>query len=543
MIRSLLSAALSLLIVLPGGTVQAAGAVQTGGVVPTGGTVQAGGAAHPGPAVVRIADGLLRGATGASTVTFQGIPYAAPPVGAARWTAPRPPAPWSGVRDATKPTPYCPQTGGDGQPLSGTSEDCLYLHITVPKAVASKPRPVMVWSHGGGFSSGSGSQHVPTSLATEGDVIVVTVDFRIGVFGNFGLSGLPGSGTFGLQDQQAALRWVRKNIGAFGGDARNVTLFGESGGGVGTCGLLTSPGTRGLVDRAIMQSGSCLLNWPRNGLGMGIPAGSFWQPAAQVRRTGRAAAARLGCRGTSAAVLHCLRTLDTAKVFTESNAFGSVAYGNPTLPLEPGKALQLGLFPRIPVLSGHTKDEARAIAAVAELLGDPVTARNYPTRLKEAFGPRARAVQAAYPVSAYRGKRAAALAWSAMDTDRVWACTQQATTAAFARHTTAYAYEFADPAAPGYLPFPAGFPTGSSHGSELNYLFNAAGGPPYWLTPAQERLAGQLRRYWTNFARTGNPNGPGTPNWPQWPSTQVLAPGATHPLDDRGNHHCDLWNR
>lgn len=517
MIRSLLTAALSVLSIVPGP------------------------GAPPAPDVVHIHDGLVRGTTGPSTVTFQGIPYAAPPVGALRWTSPRPPAPWSGVRDASKATPYCPQLGGDGQPMKDTSEDCLYLHVTVPKRKADKPRPVMVWSHGGGFSSGSGSQHVPTSLATEGDVIVVTVDFRIGVFGNFGLAGLRGSGTFGLQDQQAALRWVRQNIGAFGGDAHNVTLFGESGGGVGTCGLLTSPGTRGLVDRAIMESGSCKLSWPANGLAMGIPAGSFWHPAYQVQQTGKTAAARLGCSGTSTAILRCLRGLDTAKVFTESNAFGSVAYGNPTLPVEPGKALDLGLFPRIPILSGHTKDEARAIAAVAELLSNPVTSGNYSTRLTEAFGSRAAAVQAAYPESAYSGERAAALAWSAMDTDRVWACTQQATTTAFARHTTAYSYEFADPAAPGYVPFPDGFPPGSSHGSELNYLFDAAGGTPYQLTPAQEQLAAQLRQYWTNFARSGNPNGSGVPEWAQWPSTQLLAPGATHPIDDRGNHHCELW--
>ncbi|MGY4772782.1 carboxylesterase/lipase family protein [Kribbella sp. CWNU-51] len=499
--------------------------------------------------VVRVRDGVLRGVTGPSTITFQGIPYAAPPVGELRWTAPRPPAHWDGVRDASKPTPFCAQPGNDGKSLMpGTSEDCLYLHVTMPKTKSSTPRPVMVWSHGGGFNSGSGSQHVSSKLVTEGDVIMVTVDFRIGVFGNFGLRGLPGSGTFGLQDQQAALRWVRDNIGAFGGDPHNVTLFGESGGGVGTCGLLTSPGTRGLVDRAIMQSGSCLLSWPRNGLMMGVPAGSFWHPVAAVQQTGKAAADHLSCTGSRTTVLHCLRDLDTEKVFAESGAFGSVAYGTQTLPVEPGKAIRAGLFPKIPVLSGHTKDEARAIAALAELLQAPVTAANYRSLLVEAFGDRAAEVEAAYPASAYSapGQSAdlsAALAWSAMDTDRVFACTQQASTKAFARKAPAtYAYEFADPAAPGYVLFPPGFPTGSSHASELNYLFDAAGGAPYQLTETQEKLATQLRRYWTNFARSGNPNGDGTPTWPHWPSVQLLAPGSTHPIDDTHAHRCSLWN-
>jgi len=490
--------------------------------------------------VVRVRDGLVRGVSGPSTVTFQGIPYAAPPVNELRWTPPRPPAHWKGVRDASKATPMCAQPGGDGQFLPGTSEDCLYLHVTVPKTKSTGPRPVMVWSHGGGFSSGSGSQYDSTRLATEGDVILVTVDFRIGVFGNFGLRGLPGSGTFGMQDQQAALRWVRDNIGAFGGNPHNVTLFGESGGAIGTCGLLTSPGTRGLVGRAIMQSGSCLLSWPANGLAMALPAGSFWHSLAQVQQTGTTAATKLGCTGTSTAKLRCLRKLDTIKVFAESGSFGSIAYGTQTLPIEPGKSVRAGLFPKIPILSGHTKDEARAIEAIAELLLIPVTADNYLTLLTQAFGDRAGEVAAVYPASAYPSE---ALAWSAMDTDQVFACTQLATTKAFARSAPAvYAYEFADPAAPGYVRFPQGLPPGASHGSELNYLFDAAGGEPYQLTAAQEKLAAQLRSYWTNFARTGDPNGKATPVWPQWPSVQVLAPGATHPANDSRNHHCDLWS-
>ena len=214
---------------------------------------------------VKVEGGLITGTPGWGwgVREYLGVPFAAPPVGSLRWAPPQPPAPWSGTHDATHPAKMCAQ---------GTvaNEDCLYLNITVPRGPGKRsPKPVMVWVHGGGLSVGAGSTYDPRRMATEGDVIVVTIDFRLNVFGFFAYEGLAGSGTFGFQDQQAALRWVERNIAAFGGDPHNVTLFGESGGGVGTCAQLTSPAAVGLFDKVIMQSGGCSTSWPRNGAYLG----------------------------------------------------------------------------------------------------------------------------------------------------------------------------------------------------------------------------------------------------------------------------------
>ena len=185
--------------------------------------------------VVQTDKGAVRGTVTETYRTFGNIPFAAPPVGENRWRDPRPVAPWEGVRDATTPAPMCAQNADLGQPIGSEIEDCLYLNVTTPAKAAKKSRPVMVWIHGGSFTSGSGSLYDARWLATKNDVVVVTINYRLGVFGYFGYPGLPGSGAFGIADQQAALRWVQRNARAFGGDARNVTVFGESAGGLSVC--------------------------------------------------------------------------------------------------------------------------------------------------------------------------------------------------------------------------------------------------------------------------------------------------------------------
>ena len=206
---------------------------------------------------VHIDDGDLQGLVESDTVQFRGVPYAAPPVGVLRFAPPASVDAWSGIRDSTKFGAICPQ-GNE------FNEDCLYLNVTIPRSVDTRRAlPVMVWLHGGGLSAGTPNTYDARRLVTGGRVIFVGVEFRLNVFGFFGSRGLKDSGTFGFQDQQAALRWVRRNISGFGGDTRNVTVFGESGGGISTCAQLVSPLASGLIDKAIMQSGSCSLAGPR----------------------------------------------------------------------------------------------------------------------------------------------------------------------------------------------------------------------------------------------------------------------------------------
>jgi para-nitrobenzyl esterase len=313
--------------------------------------------------VLRVESGALRGFVDSATVRFLGVPYAAPPVGPLRWAPPQPPAPWRGERDATRAASPAAQEPGD-VPQAITNEDCLYLNIVAPRTSArDRPKPVMVWLHGGGFSAGTANTYDPRRLVVEGDVIVVTVEFRLNIFGFFGYPGLEGSGTFGLQDQQAALRWVHRNIAAFGGDADNVTLFGESGGAIATCAQLTSPGAEGLIHRAILQSGAATTSWPRDAANLG-PHGSLWRPLKEIESTGEDLATEMGCtepKGSSEA-LRWLRDQPASKLLAHGPEFGTAAYGGPVLPIHPEKALRQGHFHAVPVLSGYTRDEGRGLA-------------------------------------------------------------------------------------------------------------------------------------------------------------------------------------
>jgi para-nitrobenzyl esterase len=495
--------------------------------------------------VVRTRAGVIRGTARGNVLRFLGVPYAAPPVGPLRWRPPQPVRPWRGVRSAQHSGPPCVQLPR----VPHASEDCLYLDVTVPAGPGRKP--VMVFLHGGGLTTGSGSSYNPSLMAARGDVIVVTIDFRLGVFGFFGHAGLPGSGTFGLQDQQAALRWVHANIAAFGGEPGDVTLFGQSGGAVATCAQLTSPRSAGLFQRAIMQSGNCQLNFPPDASGAGTPAASFFRPVTAIDRAGQAAATALHCNlGSDSADLACLRALPVSALAGEQDQFGVVATGNPVLPLNPVAALRHGLFHRVPVMLGQTRDEHRLIAGILADESAPVTVRQYPELIKESFGAAAPAVLDRYSLRRYDGHPA--IAWSAVFTDRIWACSQVATANDLARFTRVYTYEFADEHAQPLTNLPPGFPAGASHGSELMDLFNVTGRLPItssYYTPAQQRLASTMVTYWTTFARTGRPSATALPSWPvtrpgraEQPALQLApGPGGIKPINASAAHQCGFW--
>ncbi|MEW2556026.1 carboxylesterase family protein [Streptomyces zhihengii] len=515
-----------------------------------------------GGTVVRTDHGAVRGLPHGAYTTFEGIPYAAPPTGPRRWRAPEPPAPWQGVRDATAAAPRCVQMTAPGAGGALGSEDCLYLNVTMPTGAdadagtGSGPRrPVLVWMHGGAFLGGSGGDYGAERLAVRGDAVVVTVNYRLGIFGYFGHPALGSAPPFGLADQQAALRWVRANAERFGGDPGRVTLFGESAGALSVCAHLTSPTAAGLFQRAVLQSGSCFLSFPRGALGPGIPAYEPFASSREVRTVGEGAARELGCTaGGDDDVLACLRRQSTERLAAAPlmQSFNRPAFGNALLPMAPDRALASGRFHRMPVILGTNGDEMRMFVGLS-LAAFPIrTESDYRARLVEAFGSAAPSVEARYPAGRYATP---ALAWAAVLTDRSFACTTAAAGRAFAARAPGlplYGYEFRDADAPvlAGLPSNPGFPYGAAHGFEMPYLFSALP-TERPLTDAQRALSDRMVDYWTAFARTGSPNAAGLPRWPvlrpsslPTRSVQSLAPGpgGVRPVDVYSTHHCSLWD-
>ncbi|MFF8382420.1 carboxylesterase/lipase family protein [Streptomyces kanasensis] len=504
----------------------------------------------PGRDTVRTESGKVRGVRSGEHTLYYGIPYAGPPTGAHRWAPPRPAVPWSGVRDATRPGPLCPQVPSAYAPIASEEEDCLVLNVTTPPRGTRGPAPVLVWIHGDG-AVGGGAFFDGRRLAERG-VLVVTVNYRMGVFGGLALPGLEGSGAFGLQDQQAAMAWVRRNAAAFGGDPRNVTVAGVSFGAAAIAGHLTSPGARGLFDRAVMASGEGMMDMPAGTMGPGVPGYPWyvWRSVRELEDVTTETTAPLGCRHADPRrTLDCLRALPVKRILEVPhimNAHQAFAVGGATLPELPPDALRVGRSHRVPVLSGATRDEHRTfVGLLYDAVGRPFTGADYDRALRTAFGPHARRVAAAYPLASFPSP---GLAWATVVTDRMWARGTHAQHEALARRAPVYAYEFADRDAPMFLPLPDGFDFGAYHAGDLPYLFEDDKAEPLF-TPAQRRLAATMADYWAAFARTGDPNGPGRPAWrPYRPGdrpayTQSLAPGRIGPVDYHREHRLDFWSR
>jgi para-nitrobenzyl esterase len=485
-------------------------------------------AANSGP-VAGTAGGAVRGLAHGAVDEFLGIPYAAPPVGALRWQPPQPAASWSGVRDATQFAPHCPQLGGPfGQ--ASTSEDCLFLNVFTPSGWRPGSRyPVMVWIHGGAFVSGESNDYDPTALVEHG-VIVVTINYRLGALGFLAHPALADakgqSGDYGLMDQQAALRWVQRNIAGFGGNPHNVTIFGESAGGLSVLSQVASPQAKGLFERAIAESGSYDL---------------AQASLASAEAAGEAFAVKAGCASQTAA---CLRSLPVSTILADQDAAGYTPNINTeVLPETLGTAFATGNFNRVPIINGTNHDEWRLFVALSELAGNPVTASNYQSMISATLGvPAAVAavIAAKYPLTAFPSP---SIALGAVGTDAIFACPALTIDQSVSRFVPTFAYEFNDENAPeNFLP-PVSFPYGAAHATEIQYLMGLPTAAfPGTLSAQQQQLATVMKGYWTNFAKRGWPGA----FWPLFNSVSqemrsLVPPAPRTETDFATTHNCAFW--
>ena len=494
-----------------------------------GGQVAAGGS---GP-VAGTANGAVRGLANGAVDEFLGIPYAAPPVGALRWQPPQPAAGWSGVRDATQFAPHCPQLASPFG-LASTSEDCLFLNVFTPsRQRPGSGHPVMVWIHGGALVTGESNDYDPTGLVADG-VTVVTINYRLGALGFLAHPALADangqSGDYGLMDQQAALRWVQRNIASFGGNPHNVTIFGESAGGLSTLSQVASPQAKGLFEKAIVESGSYNLTQAS---------------LASAESAGETFATNAGCASQTAA---CLRSLPVSTILADQDAAGYTPNINTeVLPETLGTAFATGNFNRVPIINGTNHDEWRLFVALSELEGAPVTAANYQSMISSTLGVPAAAaaiIAAKYPLTAFPSP---SVALGAVGTDAIFACPALTIDQSVSRFVPTFAYEFNDENAPELFLPPVSFPYGAAHASEIQYLMDLpAAAFPKALSAQQEQLAATMKGYWTNFAKSGFPSSFGTPFWPLFNGVtqqmqSLVPPVPQTETDFASTHNCAFW--
>ncbi|HSY92717.1 MAG TPA: carboxylesterase family protein [Candidatus Binatus sp.] len=535
----------------------------------------------------------------AAVDVFFGIRYAAAPEGAARWTPPQPPTPPPGTVLADFPGPACPQAGSTA-PLP-QSEDCLFLNVYVPATAEPHSKlPVFLWIHGGALVTGTGAQYDPSVMVAENNIIVVTINYRLGALGWLVEPGLSAqtpsffqnvgdAGNYGLMDQQFAMQWVRRNIAGFGGDARKVTVGGESAGGLSVSSNLVSTTTaKGLFHGAIIESGAYMLHDVPSEVVYGAIFGAGFDAA-------------LGCTQPNDAA--CLRAAAVANILTaQGEVFGangiSPDFGTKVLPRALQPALSAGEFIRVPVLQGTNANEGRLFEPAdvpfaggflnVVAAGGPANFDlsnpnmfcaggsstpaicTYPQEINLFLGvigfPAAEntatfdaAVADEYPLANFADPFLPGDAPSSDEalaqifTDLVFACNGSDSNIDLARFVPVFGYEFNDPSAPPVVGFGTaivppndvfGFPTASEHASELQFLFNF--GTP--LNADEQQLAGEMKTYWGNFVNTGDPN------WPRhssfwlpfnfFGSVQGLRPGPKVPdpfFNFRQEHFCRIW--
>jgi para-nitrobenzyl esterase len=466
--------------------------------------------ARAGSLTVKTEQGKVRGKVinDGKVRAFLGLPYAAPPVGDLRWKAPQPPSSWKGEHDATHFGARCVQGHVWDDMIfqdGGESEDCLFLNVYAPAGSTPKSKlPVMFWIHGGGYKAGASSEprHNGDFLPTRG-VVLVTINYRLGAFGFLATEELAkeangAAGNYGLMDMVAALQWVKANIGQFGGDAQNVTIFGESAGADAVCVLMASPLARGLFQKAIGES-RALFNelFPTYSLEERKKEDAQWVAALGVQ------------------TLAQMRALPAAKILEAASAKGAVRFSPVTdgkLLVEPLEATYAaGKQAHVPLLAGWNRDEDPSLA-------NGMTAEKWKAYAADTFKGRAGEFLKLYPAETDEQAWRSAADYGA-DSFAAFGTWHWIEAHRKTSGLPVYRYHFELAALPSkFHPAVAAF-----HSDEIEYVFGALDTRPgETIRPEDRKLSEQMMSYWTNFARTGDPNGPGLPEWPKYGKNDSL---------------------
>jgi para-nitrobenzyl esterase len=454
------------------------------------------------PAPIRVEGGMLQGTAGDGLTIYRGIPFAAPPTGDLRWRAPQPAGKWNGVRPAAKFAPACTQPArntGDGP---GVSEDCLYLNVWTPAKSANDRVPVLVWIYGGGFNAGATSEpnYSGERLAEKG-VVLVSIAYRVGLLGFLAHPGLSAesksrvSGNYGLLDMISGLQWIQKNIAAFGGDPRRVTIFGESAGGIAVSMLCASPLAKGLFQGAISESGGSFGPPRPNPL-----PGENLKRLPDAERSGEEYAKSAGASSIA----------DLRKISAERLPGGGRGMGMAwpiidgwVIPDDQYKLYAAGKFNDTPILVGYNSDEGSSFSP-------PRTPQDYIAVVKTRYGPFADQLLKAYPTDATDvPKTARDLTRDAMFGWHTWVW---ARLQAKAGKSKVFYYCFDQH--PEYPTASSRAGYGSGHGAEVVYVFEHLSAANPQTTKPDLAISEAMATYWTNFAKRGDPNGEGVPGWP-----------------------------
>ncbi len=504
--------------------------------------------------VVQTASGAVKGAYSSvapEIQTFKGIPFAAPPVGDLRWRNPQPVTAWTDVRDATEFGSRCYQPtleqgfyATDPQP---TSEDCLYLNVWTSSSSNDASMPVMVWIHGGAFIMGSGSETIYNGdrLAQDG-VVVVTVNYRLGLMGFFAHPALSAesetgvSGNQGLYDQIAALQWVQDNIAAFGGDPNNVTIFGESAGSISVCYLVATPLSGGLFQKAIGQSGGCFAKHPtlnESGEEFLLLATPGVQDTSGYGVGQRVAGALSGDADGKSAIAQ-MREMSPGEIAAKlveqqvNVPWRSIYVDGVMFPEQMRLLMSGGDANRVDTIVGSTKDEG--VMLWPEIPEVPLEA--WESNLRSSAPEYAEQLIAAYTEDAEKSTKTAT---QEMMSDAIFTSEMRT----WAQHVEnqdknvfVYVFNHAPPLEG------MGRSLGAFHGGEIQYVFQSHAGenaddgfPELWDTSDRE-VASMMRRYWVNFAKTGDPNGEGLPEWPEY----MTSTNQTLAIEQKANVVSDL---